>query len=272
MTVWPKSYNDLRWFETGGVGRFTIDGDEWLIRRCEGEYYFGEGVPPCLAIIEDEIGLQANLPNYWEGSDLCGYITNDEDSTPDTGAIVAGHFVIGWEVDPEQQNITVTYYSFVNEWSVTFAWTREWWTSDRTLTAADTTTRTLRACGAPCDVTTDCWPCPCVADGGTGNPVVIMFADVETPLWTDTVSLLWNGSSYQYLSGGIPEKTVTLLCFGGDPIMYQLVVNDGADEYSMATTGVLTCNGAETEMTDRTVTDGADTSVRLWTNNGGAGA
>lgn len=121
-----------------------------------------------------------------------------------------------------------------------------------------------------CEVTNSCYPCPCVTEGTEGAPVVIIFADVATPLWTATVGLTWNASGgvYQYLSGGFPEQTVTLQCLGGDPVLYTLVVNDGVDGYILSFTGVITCDG--TEMGDRTASDGI-ASVHLWTNNGGGG-
>jgi hypothetical protein len=215
MTVWPKSYNDLRWFETGGVGRFTIDGDEWLIRRCEGTYYFGEDVPACLYIEEDDALLTSQLPNYWEGSDLCGFITNDEDSTPDTGAIVTGHYLVGWEVDPEQQNVTVTYYTFTNEWTATFTWSRNWWTTSRTLTATDTTTRTLRACSSEdCPELDPAWP-ECLIDDNCQMKDLNYHIEYDDEVTAEIFgTFIWADGLYNN-PGQSPTMNITVDAMGG---------------------------------------------------------
>lgn len=142
---------------------------------------------------------------------------------------------------------------------------------EQTVTCAETTVSLTCSTVAYCNVTSICWPCPCIADPQTGEPVVLIFADVSTPLWTDTVAMTYNplGTVYQYLSGGIPEKTITLICFGGDPVTYMLVVNDGTNEYSIGRTGALTCDESGFELDSPTFTT-TDCTVTLWTNNTGA--
>ena len=247
--------------------RLVLPGEfgDIILIPCQTPYLLAEAAPTCLRVTGD---IQLNQIVVQNGGP-CG--DTDEPHNDLFGALsdASGTKILYWAIDGNQVNITLTYTAPGGPYTLTFPFEREWWLTTRNLVNASSVFKNLTDCSQViCETTNDCWPCPCIADGETGDPVVAIFCDVETPIWTDTVTLLWNGTSYQYAEAVFPFKAVTIQCMGGDPITYMVTVIDGPNTYIFAINGALTCDESGLEMEDVTATDGT-ASVTLFTNNQG---
>lgn len=256
--------------------------------------------PTCFRVMKTGVNINCGIPysvppSTWRPEECTpavvpvgggfGYSTTDSaavgslsnDNSFD-GLVGSLRYVVSWVISADRDSITLMVERMVgagDHWTITesvtatFAYADNWWTTGRTVGDY-----TVGACPTDCEGTADpCWPCYCIADGTTGEPVVLIFCDVSTPLWTATVGLIYiGGGSYQFAETVSPFRAVTVQCMGGDPLTYMITVIDSATTSRfMSLTGALTCqSGNAGEMTDRTADDGAGSSVFLFTNNGGA--